>query len=139
MKLPIIHVIVPFSTKYAHQKLKSIQFFVGDDHLQITSTSRIPSVNEMLTSDHVDRLRELYGWEADSIESEGRGLIYFDHKIPNGMSFVEPFATGSVFPGKNGHEVKVKKGIHFLNLPEIKINQKLKIIVSCKQVKNYIC
>lgn len=119
VKLPIIHVIVPFSTKYAHQKLKSIQSLVGD-HLQITSISKIPSVDEMLTNDHINRLRELYGWEADSIESEGRGLIYFDHKIPNGMSFVEPFATGSVFPGKNGHEVKVEKGIHFINLPEIK-------------------
>lgn len=119
IKLPIIHVIVPFSTKYAHEKLESLQYHASG-HLEITSISEIPSVDQLLTADDLNRLRELYGWGKDSVESKGRSLIYFDHKIPNGMSFVEPFTTGSVFPGKNGHEVQVKKGTHYINLPEVK-------------------
>ncbi|MGL4348178.1 MAG: hypothetical protein ACRCSV_01790 [Chlamydiales bacterium] len=117
--MPVIHVIVPFSTQYAYEKLKSLPYHASS-HLEVTSISQIPSVDESLSTDDVNRLRELYGWEKDSIESKGRGLIYFDHKIPNGMSFVEPFTTGSVFPGKNGHEVKGKKGTHYINLPEVK-------------------
>lgn len=143
---PTVHVIVPFATQYAVNRLENLSSSVAQEEeapseiqegvasseakeaeptpkvegkLKLSLSAKIASVAKMLTEDHVSRLSELYNWSEDKIESRGRGLIYFDHKVPNGMSFVEALGTGSVYPGREGHEVRKITKEKFQNLPPI--------------------
>lgn len=148
---PIIHVIVPFATQYAVNRLERLQQQeqIGEIKTEgmeekrslspagveeiitensssppkakivLSLSAKIQSVAKALSDEHIGRLKELYGWSDDLMESRGRGLIYFDHKIPNGMSFVEPFGTGAVYPGKGEHQLKTISKGRFKTLPPI--------------------
>lgn len=147
---PTVHVIVPFATQYAVNRLQAVSDSVSTDELtdsesldeeekgevasserkesepnaqlesklKLSLSAKIANVAKSLSEDHVARLSELYNWSDDPIEKRGRGLIYFDHKIPNDMSFVEPFGTGSVYPGKGEHQISKHK-VKYINLPPI--------------------
>lgn len=115
---PTIHVVIACATPYAVRKLEALpQFSKG--HLKLAVAGRIASIAKVLSSDSIQRLRELYDWSEDPGETKGRGIVWFDHKIPNGMSFVEPLMTGSVYPGRNGHEIAEISSTKYLNLPPI--------------------
>lgn len=116
---PTVHVVVPFATKYAVAQLKKLpQYEKG--LLKLSLSGKISSISETLSPKHIETLTELYGWSTDEVESQGRGIIYFDHKIPNGMSFVEPFAIGSVYPGSKEHQMKEICSERFKTLPTVK-------------------
>lgn len=120
-KAPTVHVVAPFATQHAYRKLRALPQY-EEGQLKLSIHAKIKSVADVLSSDHVARLKELYGWSDGAIETEGRGVTYFDHKIPNGMSFVEPFATGSVYPGRGDHQLSKEKidNTHYINLPPVK-------------------
>ncbi len=109
---PTIHVIVPFITDYAFELIKKVGEEKKHRKLEIIYSKKIISVEQALSKEHILKLKELYNWSAEPIETQGRGLIYFDHKIPNGMSFIKPFAEGHVYLGH---------GIHVLDKPVKKI------------------
>ena len=113
-----IYVVVPYATNYALKTIETVKK-CHDQCLHIICKQRIPSVGEDLLEESVKRLKELYGWSDEDKEIFGRGLNYFHHKLPNGMSFVEPFSKGSVRMGVGDHQLAQPVKKLYKNLPII--------------------
>jgi hypothetical protein len=96
VKIPTCYIVIPFMTKYAEEKLEELA--KRYKHVFIAAHVIIPSVEDAIGDKTLsDRLNELF-WK--NFERDGsaatRGIYYFDHKIPNSVSFVEALSTGSI-------------------------------------------
>ena len=96
LKFDSICVIVPFMTDFAHQKLVDTAGKMIERVL-IAPFATIPTVATNLDAAHIQTLNQLWWSKEDKNEKANtRGLYWFDHKIPNGMSFPETLEKGNV-------------------------------------------
>ena len=93
VKKPNCYVVIPFMTKQAEESLEAIK--AKQKSLFIAAHAPIPTIKEVISPIHVAKLNELF-WKKEEDGAASRGSYYFDHKIPNKVSFVEPLVTGSI-------------------------------------------
>lgn len=98
--LAAVAVIVPYMTETAEtliknnvDKKKLTNLFILSVHHTIPTVSSVMKENE----DPLNVINTLW-WDNEKLEEQGnsRGTIWFDHKVPNGMSFPEPIKFGTV-------------------------------------------
>ena len=80
-----IHVVVPFATSIAFDKIKKIEAGPGI-HINIVIPERIKTVKESMSPENYKLLMEIF--EQLTEEDSGITATYLDSKVPNGSSFI---------------------------------------------------
>jgi hypothetical protein len=103
-----VHVIVPFITKAAVKKITSIEnvlYKIYYDKIILTLKSSYSQPNEGFS--FLSKITDIF-WENVDYkkrqEMTNKGMVWFDHNIPNSMSFPKPLATGKLL----GTEKKIR-------------------------------
>ncbi len=114
LKFDKICVIVPYMTDHASEKVQSTARKVevavrkqadekapdeedAPSDVIIAKSERIPTVAESVSREHAELLTELWWSKEDATEGpHSKGIIWFDHKIPNDQSFIGAIEKGNV-------------------------------------------
>lgn len=89
------HVIVPFTTAKAHEKILSTGKTGAKVHLYSLS-EKMPVVSDVIPSRDRARASTLLGFIPERVDSTA--LTFFDHKIPNSMSFPSGLERAGFIP-----------------------------------------
>lgn len=96
LKIRAISVIVPFMTKAAYDAITAVSQKIDQNiRVIITPTHKIPMLMDSASG---KRLASLwYSHRMKEIDPYLLGLLWFQHKVPNGKSFPEALVTPSVY------------------------------------------
>jgi hypothetical protein len=87
-----IYIIVPYITKCAKEIFEKR---LSSKHgVFVAAHKGIPTIKEAMKDNKLSGLLDELYWEKEGCAT--RGVYYFDHKIPNGLSFVEALSTGNI-------------------------------------------
>ena len=120
LSLAGVCVIIPYMTQNAKELLQStVKKLIGEksNEFTLSDSKIIPTVATILSQKKLETINQLW-WpnEEDTQQANGRGLYYFDHKIPNYASFPDPLKKGTVSKSlveKNNNDSKTTvKGTH---------------------------
>lgn len=110
LKTVHLHVIIPFMTEIAKQLLEE-QYDKWESSKHIHASQKIATVYQVLMKNphpkrNIEIIEKLF-WKSEigQAPSKKRGLTYFNHKVPNFMSFPEMIAHGRVFKSKEEFEI----------------------------------
>lgn len=103
---PIFHILIPYMTKTAQEKMNSLK---GIDIKLYTSVT-MPLVSECVSQKNLGKVLQSL-WPSLTEEerkkrSNSIALYWFDHKIPNSMSFPQTLAEGIVPQPKGSVQVE---------------------------------
>lgn len=94
--VPVFHVLVPFATETAINKIASLSQKGVD--VRIYNADLMPTVAQAIEKTHHKAMQEILWPDMDPKTQAKRmsstALHWFDHKIPNSMSFPEVLADG---------------------------------------------
>lgn len=101
---PIFHVLIPFITKTASTKINNLK--TKGIIVNLHSSIEMPTVYEAISEEKRAKVLQILwphqsGSKQDNL-AKSTALYWFDHKIPNSMSFPEVLATGIVTQAKEG-------------------------------------
>ncbi len=83
---PIFHIVVPYITKFALDKMQDLKVNVCNAHI-------MKSVHDVIGGNTSDNVKEfLWPKNTNTRDLKSMALTYFAHKIPNSMSFPEVIA-----------------------------------------------
>lgn len=121
LKFDKICVIVPYMTDHAKSGLEETVIKTHNvGNVVIADAAKIATVAESVTPENKKLLTELW-WNKEEVEegANSKGVIWFDHKVPNDQSFIGAIEKGNVINTK-----KVCKQI-FGILPNIVVPYKV--------------
>lgn len=95
------HVLIPFITKTAREKINDLS--KKGVSVQLYYAEEMPIVNELVKASQLSKLLEVLWPKAQDRLEKGKTTsgYWFDHKIPNSMSFPEVLAKGFVTKPKD--------------------------------------
>lgn len=98
---PQFHIILPFVTVAARNKINALSKKGIIVNLHIAT--EIPTVGSFLQRSQKPHMAEVLLGDTNKVEylDERLGMTYFDHNVPNSMSFPERFAEGITPNGEN--------------------------------------
>lgn len=91
------HVIVPYSTAVADANIQSASKSGAKVHLY-TLRAKMPVISDVIPSSKRARASQLLGFMPSRVDSTA--LTFFDHKIPNSMSFPKGLETAGFIPNQ---------------------------------------
>lgn len=131
--LPRISIICPYMTDFSLRKIYSIQEKFPELQLSIFRSTKIETIAERMGPADSTQLAKLF-WSKEMLGTSetgeiyysnpyaqgphSRGNIWFQHKVPNLFSFVEPLVSGTVYtnaPYSSRERYLVNKG--YITLP----------------------
>jgi hypothetical protein len=100
---PTFHVIVPYITKTALEKLGELQ--KKQINIHVYHITIMPTISEAVPSKHLQTIKDVFWKGMDQKAQTQRptmaALHWFAHKVPNQMSFPDVLAQGTVTHPKN--------------------------------------
>lgn len=114
-----VYVICPYMTDFGKEKLELVAKENSDVRFEIMGTHKISTIAEVMDSDEDIKALTHILWKEELSEESGdfkdaykkgpysRGNIWFDHKVPNFLSFIQAIEDGAVYDTEgnltNGH------------------------------------
>lgn len=100
---PTFHVLLPFITDAALERIQELKS--KKIKVKLYTSEIMPSIEQSIEAKHLPLVKEVLWQHFDKNERDRRAhstpLYWFDHKIPNAMSFPETLALGIVTCPKN--------------------------------------
>jgi len=95
---PTFHILIPFITKTAREKINNLS--QNGINVTLYSDTEMPLVADCINEEYLPKLVEIL-WpqhpELKQLErAQSTSLYWFDHKMPNSMSFPEVIAGGHI-------------------------------------------
>lgn len=116
IEYPKIHIIAPYATEFGEKMIYKVNE-ANSKNITLSCHERIKTLAEVLTPDTAAHLNATW-WKDDPRNdkneftsafqkgAESRGNIWFDHKVPNWLSFAFPLECGIV----TDHDGKILNG-----------------------------